>query len=252
MFNWFKNRRRRKALAAPWPELWSQHLDRNVRLSRDLNDFEAGRLKQIVQIFVAEKHWEGCEGLSVTEEMKVTIAGQAALLLLGVGEFYFDNVESILIFPKAFLRKTHDGVIAKDQHRAGEAWQGGPIILSWRDTLSGGRNPDDGRNLVIHEFAHALDGLDGEMGGNVMFDDEATSARWRQVVDREYDELVRCKQQRISTLLDHYGATNQAEFFAVSCETFFEQPRKLKLQHEQLFDLLSIYFRVDPRRWQKN
>lgn len=252
MFNWFKNRRRKKTMAAPWPETWSQHLDRNVRLSRDLNEFEAGRLKQIVQIIVAEKNWEGCEGLSVTEEMKVTIAGQAGLLLLGVKEFYFDNVESILIFPTAFLRKTTDGVIAKDQHRAGEAWQGGPIILSWRDTLSGGRNPDDGRNLVIHEFAHALDGLDGEMGGNVMFDDEATSARWRQVVDHEYDELVRCKQQRISTLLDHYGATNQAEFFAVSCETFFEQPRNLKLKHEQLFDLLSIYFRVDPRRWQKN
>ena len=252
MFNWFKNRRRKKTLAAPWPESWSLHLNRNVRLSWELNDFEIGRLKQIVKVFVAEKNWEGCEGLTVTEEMKVTIAAQAGLMLLGVTEFYFDNVTSILVFPRAFVRQVTDGAIAKDSHRAGEAWQGGPIILSWRDTLSGGRNENDGRNLVVHEFAHALDGLDGEMGGNVMFDDEATSTRWQQVVDHEYDELVRCKQQRIPTLLDHYGATNQAEFFAVSCETFFEQPRKLKHEHPELFELLSTYFRIDPRRWQKN
>jgi len=252
MFLWFKNRRRKKTLAALWPESWSLHLNRNVRLSWELAEHESHRLRQIVKIIVAEKNWEGCEGLSVTEEMKVTIAAQAALLLLGVKDFYFDNVSSILVFPKAFLRQVTDGVIAKDSHRAGEAWQGGPIILSWRDTLTGGRNENDGRNLVIHEFAHALDGLDGEMGGNVMFDDQATSARWQQVVAEEYDELVRCKQQGITTLLDHYGATNQAEFFAVSCETFFEQPRKLKLKHQQLFELLATYFRVDPRRWQKN
>ena len=210
------------------------------------------RLQQIVKIFVAEKNWEGCEGVTVTEEMKVTIAGQAALLLLGVNDFYFDNVSSILIFPHAFVRQTTDGLIATDSHRAGEAWQGGPIILSWQDTLSGGRNEHDGRNLVVHEFAHALDGLDGEMGGDVMFDDAELSLQWQQVVDREFAELERCKQQGISTLLDHYGATNKAEFFAVSSETFFEQPRILQQQHTQLFDLLAEYYRVDPRKWQQN
>jgi len=173
-------------------------------------------------------------------------------MLLGVDDFYFENVESILIFPKAFVRQVTEGAISKDSHRAGEAWQGGPIILSWRDTLGGGRNEHDGRNLVIHEFAHALDGLDGEMGGNVMFDDQATTERWQQVLETEYTELVRCKEHHISTLLDHYGATNTAEFFAVSSETFFEQPRKLAHQHPELFDLLSTYYRVDPRRWQQN
>ena len=252
MFNWFKNRRRKKTLAAPWPESWSLHLNRNVRLSWKLNQQETKRLRQIVKVFVAEKNWEGCDGLSVTEEMKVTIAGQAALMLLGVSDFYFDNVASILIFPKVFVRQATDGVISKDSHRAGEAWQGGPIILSWRDTLSGGRNENDGRNLVVHEFAHALDGLDGEMGGDLMFDEEETAQRWKQVLEDEYAELVRCKQQRISTLLDHYGATNTAEFFAVSSETFFEQPRKLQHQHPELFGLLSTYYRVDPRQWQQN
>ena len=252
MFNWFKNGRRRKTIAAPWPESWSLHLNRNVRLSWGLADHEINRLQRIVKVFVAEKNWEGCDGVSVTEEMKVTIAGQAALLLLGVNDFYFDNVNSILIYPQAFARQTTDGVIAFDSHRSGEAWQGGPIILSWQDTLSGGRNEHDGRNLVVHEFAHALDGLDGEMGGDVMFDDEETSQKWKQVVDVEFGELVRCKQQGVSTLLDHYGATNKAEFFAVSCETFFEQPRQLQQEHSQLFQLLSTYYRIDPRQWQKN
>jgi len=252
MFNWFKNSRRKKTLAAPWPEPWSLHLNRNVRLSWNLAEHEMERLQRVVKIFVAEKNWEGCEGINVTEEMKVTVAAQAALMLLGVADFYFDNVKSILMFPKAFVRQVTDGAISKDSHRAGEAWQGGPIILSWRDTLSGGRNEHDGRNLVIHEFAHALDGLDGEMGGDLMFDDEATSARWKRVLDNEFAELERCKQQRISTLLDHYGATNKAEFFAVSSETFFEQPRMLQQQHPQLFELLSVYYRVDPRKWQQN
>ena len=252
MFNWFKNRRRKKTIAAPWPEAWSLHLNRNVRLSWGLADQEMDRLQRIVKVFVAEKNWEGCEGVTVTEEMKVTIAGQAALLLLGVNDFYFDNVNSILIFPKAFVRQTTDGLIATDSHRAGEAWQGGPIILSWQDTLSGGRNEHDGRNLVVHEFAHALDGLDGEMGGDVMFDDAAASLQWQQVVDKEFAELERCKQQGISTLLDHYGATNKAEFFAVSSETFFEKPRQLQQQHSELFQLLSKYYRVDPKNWQQN
>ena len=177
MFGWFKRRRRRKIIAQPWQETWSLHFNRNIRLSWNLNPDEVKKLQNLTQIFVAEKHWEGCEGLKVTEEMKVTIAGLACLMLLGVEDYYFDNVRTILVYPEIFSRKTSDGINSNQvQHRSGEAWQGGPIVLSWRDALHGGRNEDDGRNVVIHEFAHALDGLDGEMGGNVMFDDAATTS----------------------------------------------------------------------------
>lgn len=252
MFRWFRNRRRKKILASPWPESWSLHLQRNVRLTWEMSDAEMKALQKRIKIFVAEKNWEGCEGLQLTEEMKVVIAGQACLMLLGVEDWYFDNVRSILIYPKAFRRDTSDGVNeGQSQHRAGEAWQGGPIILSWKDSLRGGRNEDDGQNVVIHEFAHALDGLDGEMGGSVMFDDPKDSQSWRRVVDEGYAELCNAKEARRRTLLDHYGATNPAEYFAVATETFFEQPRELADEHPELFSLLKKYYRLDPVPWQR-
>ena len=252
MFGWFRNRRRKKILASPWPDSWSLHLQRNVRLTWEMSESEMEALQKRVKIFVAEKHWEGCEGLGLTEEVKVTIAGQACLMLLGVTDYYFDNVKSILVYPKAFHRQTSDGVNeGQSQHRAGEAWQGGPIILSWKDSLRGGRDEDDGQNVVIHEFAHALDGLDGEMGGSVMFVHTESSQAWKRVVDEEFAELCHAKEAGRRTLLDHYGATNRAEFFAVATETFFEQPRELSQEHETLFGLLKKYYRLDPIPWQR-
>ena len=249
LFTWFKNRRRKKIIAQRWPEAWSLHLNRNVRLTWGLTETQIARLREIIKSFVAEKNWEGCEGLAVTEEMQVTIAAQAGLLLLGTPNFYFDNVRTILVFPKSFSREVIDGGVVGQTYRAGEAWQGGPIILSWQDTLRGGRNEDDGRNLVIHEFAHALDGLDGEMAGQIVFDDSEISTRWNTVVNREFAKLCHARDQGIRTLLDHYGATNKAEFFAVSSETFVELPEEFQQQHAELFELLSTYYRVDPRQW---
>lgn len=251
MLGWFKRRRRRKILAQSWVENWGLHFNRNIRLSWNLDPQEVQKLQDCTKIFVAEKHWEGCDGLKLTEEIKVTIAGQACLMLLGVEDYYFDNVKTVLVYPQSFTRKTSDGINAnQSQYRSGEAWQGGPIVLSWLDALRGGRNEDDGHNVVIHEFAHALDGLDGEMGGNVMFDDAQTTANWERVVDYEFSNLVAAKERGFRTLLDHYGATNRAEFFAVSTETFFERPLELKQVHPELFRLLETYFRVDPSRWQ--
>ena len=121
MFSWFRKRRRRKILAKPWPEPWNLHLQRNVRLTWEMDDAEMAALQHRVKIFVAEKHWEGCEGLELTEEMQVTIAAQACLMLLGVDDYYFDNVKTVLIYPKAFRRMTGDGMNeGQSQHRAGE------------------------------------------------------------------------------------------------------------------------------------
>lgn len=251
IFGWLKRRRRKKILEQPWPEAWSLHLNRNVRLSWGLESQETAKLQNLIKVFVAEKYWEGCDGLELNEEIQVTIACQACLMLMGVEGYYFDNVRTILVYPSIFQRKTSDGTSEnQQQHRSGEAWQGGPIVLSWRDSLSGGRNEDDGKNVVIHEFAHALDGLDGEMGGNVIFDDRETAQEWTRVMEREFEELTHAKQTGRRTLLDHYGATNKAEFFAVASETFFEQPREMSRQHMELFRLLKKYYRVSPANWQ--
>ena len=247
IFGWFRKRRRTRLLSQAWPSEWDLHLNRNVRLTWQHSADEKIRLQDRIKIFVGEKHWEGLEGLELNDEIKVTIAGQACLMLMGVEDYVFDNVKTILVFPQSFFRESNEG----PQHRSGEAWQGGPIVLSWKDSLRGGRNEDDGQNVVIHEFAHALDGLDGEMGGNISFDSESKRQQWREVVEKEYAELVDAESAGRSTLLDPYGATNRAEFFAVAAETFFEQPHRLFREHTQLFELLADYFHLDPRQWQK-
>ena len=157
------------------------------------------------------------------------------------------------MYPQVFSRHQDSGHTAGGiEHRSGEAWQGGPIVLSWQDVIRGGRDEDDGRNVTIHEFAHALDGLDGEMGGNIAFDSDDDATQWKRIVDSEYAQLVDAADQHQQTLLDHYGATNQAEFFAVATETFFERPAELELEHTQLFSLLQKYYRIDPIPWQRS
>lgn len=250
MLNWFKNRRRKRITQTPWPPSWDTTLESNVGHFKGLSQIEKDKLKTIVKIIVSEKNWEAHDGLVMSDEIKVTIAGTAALLLLGVDNFYFDRVNTIIVFPQPIRRETKGGLIVGRQSRhAGEAWQGGQVVLSWKDVIRDSLNPADGRNLVIHEFAHCLDGLDGEMGGSLTFNDPATTLRWQQVCTSEFEALVAAAQRGQSTLLDYYGATNQAEFFAVCTETFFEKPRQLKQRHSELFDLLVEYYHLDPIKW---
>jgi MtfA peptidase len=250
MFNWLKNRRRKRTLSTPWPSAWDSILSDNVGHFARLSADEKIKLRNTTRIIISEKHWEAHDGLVMSDEIKVTIAATAALLLLGVEGFYFDHVNTVIVFPRPIRRESRQGlVVGQESHHSGEAWQSGQVVLSWQDVVSDSQNPSDGHNLVIHEFAHCLDGLDGEMGGSLYFRDSATAQQWEQVCNSEFEALSRAAEQGESTLLDHYGATNLAEFFAVSTETFFEQPRQLKDQHAELFDLLVKYYHVDPIEW---
>lgn len=250
MLNWFKNRRRKRISRSPWPSSWDSILSNNVGHFSVLSLIEKKKLKAITKVIVHEKNWEAHGGLVMTDEIKVTIAGTAALLLLGVDGFYFDGVNTIIVFPHPIRRETQGGLIAgRESHHAGEAWQGGQVVLSWQHVVRDSRDPTDGRNLVIHEFAHCLDGLDGEMGGSLKFDDPATATRWQHVSTSEFEALAAAAQQGQSTLLDDYGATNLAEFFAVCSEAFFEKPHQLKHRHSELYDLLVAYYHIDPSKW---
>lgn len=250
MFTWLRNRRRRKLLCEPWPSAWYAILQSNVGHYRHLSQAEQKKLRSITRVIVSEKHWEAHDGLTMTDEIRVTIAATASLLLLGVTDFYFDQVSTIIVFPHPVRRETQTGLIAGGHsHHAGEAWQNGQVVLSWQDVLSDSRNPHDGHNLVIHEFAHCLDGLDGEMGGSLTFGDAETTRQWNLVCDREFKALEHAARHHQETLLDRYGATSHAEFFAVASETFFEQPLPLKNQHPELFDLLARYYQINPLNW---
>ncbi|QDT69256.1 cellulose synthase subunit BcsC [Planctomycetes bacterium MalM25] len=220
---------------------WVAILRRNVWQYRWLPEPLRERLNKTVCEMVATRRWEGGGGLSVTDEMRLTVAGAAALLTLGHAEpFAFKGLPSIILYASGYT--TPDG------DRLGEAWHRGPIVLSWADTLRSARRAGRGNNLVLHEFAHHVDGLDGEMDGRPPLEPDA-DRRWRSVIHWEYDRLVARARRQEVTLLDHYGATNHAEFFAVATECFFERSHDLKAEHGELFELLGQLYGLDPTEW---
>jgi Mlc titration factor MtfA (ptsG expression regulator) len=251
LFSWLRKRRRQKILAEPFPEAWLGILRKNVAHYQHLSEAEQTRLRNDIQIFVAEKHWEGCGGLTMTDEIRVTIAAQAMLLVLGLQHNYFDRVMSILVYPHGYRAVETDTLTGamtpqSSSDRLGEAHYRGAVILSWADTLAEGRHPGHGHNLVYHEFAHQLDMLDGVVDGTPPLETPEQARRWKEVMAREYQALIEASEQGRATLLDQYGTTNEAEFFAVATECFFEKPAAMRRRHPQMYDLLREYYHQDP------
>ena len=253
LFSWLKNRRRRRILAEPFPPAWYDVLDRNVGQLAWLSDDERARLCRATQIFIGETQFEGCGGLELTDEVRVTVAAEASILVLGMDDFYFDNVQTVLVYPSEFVVPAREAVadeltLEGESERLGEAHHRGPVILAWAEALANARRPGDGRNLVFHEFAHQLDMLNGAFDGTPALD-EGLRPWWARVMKREYDQLCDAADHRRKTLLDPYGATNEAEFFAVVTECFFDLPWEMARRHAELYALLRDYFRQDPARW---
>ena len=249
LFSWLKKRRRRRLLAAPFPAEWLSFLNHNVAVYRLLTEAEQARLRDDLRVFVAEKSWEGCGGLTVTDEIRVTIAAQACLLLLGIEHDYFSRVLTILVYPGAYRSPEGDlgpaGVVHEDTGRLGEAWYRGPVILSWDAVRGGGQDHHDGQNVVLHEFAHQLDFLDGLADGTPPLKSREQYRRWHEVMTAEYERLIKDSAHHKARLLDDYGATNPTEFFAVATECFFEKPVQMKRRHAALYDVLREYYGQD-------
>ncbi len=259
-FNFFRNRRRRRWLSQPISAEWERQLRANVWQYTHLSAAQQAKVQRVVQVLVHEKEWASGGGLEVTDEMRVTIAGQAALATLGFEKpYYFDRLRTIIVYAGTFSSqpKAGDhsllGELGRPEvdfdARTGEAWQGGPIILSWDAVLRQGRNARLGRNVVLHEFAHHMDSLDGSTDGAPPMTDYQFEKKWYRVTAAEYQLLLGLARRGERTLLDHYGATNQAEFFAVATECFFTQPHALASEHGELFAVLKRLFGQDPREW---
>jgi hypothetical protein len=255
LLQWLRRRRRARISAEPFPAAWSRVLAENCFHYQDLSQSQQARLRTLVQIFVAEKNWEGCRGFEITDTVKVTTAAQACLLVLGLDEVYFDNVLSILMYPNSYVANnveiTRAGVMMEGgQPRLGEAWWRGPVILSWSDVLAGGRCETPGHNLVIHEFAHQLDMMNGHLvDGTPPMETKEQFQLWIDVLEPEYRKLVEDCRRGHRGLIDCYGATNVAEFFAVLTEAFFERPASLDRHHPEVYAILQRYFRLDPASW---
>lgn len=231
----------------------------NVGVYARLGAEQRERLVRLARVIVHEKYWEGCGGLTLSEGMKLVIAAQAALLLIGMeidplADAVFPNVKSILVYPAGFVaptaRQEAGGVVTEGHANLGEAHYmgigGGPVIVSWRDALAGGADAGDGRNLVIHEFAHKLDFLDGVIDGTPPLRGGAEAyARWGRVMSAAFEDLSRRARNGEPSVLSYYGATNPAEFFAVASEAYFERGAAVREWLPELYAELRGYYGVE-------
>ena len=245
---------RQRVRCRPFPPEWRQILRRRVPYFRTLPADLQLQLKKRIQVFLADKPFIGCAGLEITDEIRVTVAAQACLLVLNRRGDCFSNLRQILVYPGPFVvDKLHaDGSgVLQDQRLAlaGESWTLGQVVLSWEDTLAGAASPDDGRNVVIHEFAHQLDQENGRANGAPVMSGRARRARWSRVLGEEFEVLGQSVREGRPMLFSSYGASDPAEFFAVVSEVFFEQPGPLAAAHGDLYRVLSEFYRVDPLSW---
>lgn len=252
---WWQGRRRRAWRSRVFPAAWRRILQRRVPYLRRLPPDLQQQLRQHIQVFVQEKAFIGCNGLQVTDEMRVVVAAQACLLILQRPGGYYPNLRQILLYPDSFVveRDHTDGIGLAHRRRqvlAGESWSQGQVILSWQDTLDGAAVDDDGHNVVIHEFAHQLDQENGSANGAPPLASSADYQRWSSVLGTEFSTLQARVTRGEASLFSDYGATDPAEFFAVVSEVFFEQPALMAQDHPELYRELSQFYRLDPLNWQ--
>lgn len=248
---WLRDHRRRELLAQPFPATWLAYVNANVWHYGFLSPDDQARLRDDLRILVSEKNWEGARGLAVRDEIRVTVAAQAALLLLGLEHDCFADVETIIVYPASYVATERTwgpgGVLTEaPTPRLGETWHRGPVIVSWADALAAGRGQRGGRNVVLHEFAHRLDLRNGVVDGVPPLGDARQYEEWSQVMSAEYQSLLADAREGRPSLLDQYGATNAGEFFAVTTECFFETPQPLAQMHPRLYAVLRDFYRQDP------
>jgi len=250
MFHWWQNWRQRRIVSRSTmsEQQWSRAMGQLPLLS-GLSPAELEELKRLAILFLHYKSLEGAHGLVVTEEMSVIIALQACLLILHLGLNWYDGWVSIIVYPAQFVP---DRVYVDEygiEHSgksvlSGESWHKGPLVLSWEDSERSG--VVDGYNVVIHEFAHKLDVLNGRANGFPPLHRGMNAAHWTQVMQRAFNDFQLHIQSGAATPIDAYAGTSPAEFFAVLSEVFFERPRILHAIYPQVYEQFSLFYRQNP------
>ena len=253
IFKFITQRKKRlQLLHSPLSPELETILSKNIFPYSRLSQKMKNELQGLVNIFLDEKEFEGCGGLEITDEVRITIAGEACLLLLNRNlSTCFPDLQTILVYPSAYVAAGADIVGGRrvenaETTRAGESWQNGAVVLAWDHVKHGVKNYDDGHNVVLHEFGHQLDQESGSANGAPPL---KTYHTWAQVMGHDFEKLCDKVESNKKDVIDAYGATNPAEFFAVSTETFFEQPEKLKRDHPELFAQLQKFYKVNPLEW---
>jgi Mlc titration factor MtfA (ptsG expression regulator) len=226
---------------------WRSYLQKNLGWYPLLNETERRKLEGDLKIFIAEKNWEGCAGLVMTDEIKVTIAGQASLLSLAWKDYHFDQVRSILVYPAAYRAKGRQ-VFGQSlpAERIGEAFGGDSVVLSWRDSLVAARSARDGQNVVLHEFAHIIDMENGDSDGIPAISNDNLRRRWRIAFEREFRQMTEQLALGRPTLLEPYAGESEAEFFAIATEAFFESALAFRQLMPEFYGVMTEFFGQDP------
>lgn len=254
MFDWLEKRRVRKILEQPFKDEWRSLLEAEMLHWRYLSEEKRLHLEHLTQVFVGIKNWEGCNGLDITEEMQVLIAAQACLLILNLPHNLYRRVESILVYPTAIIpRHARPGFFSgtdimpeRTEPVIGQAHMRGPVILVWDAVKRCSRHPERGHNVTYHEFAHKLDMLDGRADGTPPLHGKAEYKEWIEVFSKNYFLLKEKLADGRKTFLNPYAATNEAEFFAVATEYFFDKPCKMRESRSELYQVLSAFYNQDP------
>ncbi|MEX0349793.1 MAG: zinc-dependent peptidase [Paracoccaceae bacterium] len=249
---WSKQQTRRQLLETPLSDDQHATIDKLVPILRRLPTELRAKIDGKVNLFLDQVDFVGCDGLEVTEEMRLSIAAQACLLVVN-SPLWYENLTTVLIYPNAFKsrQRRHSGYVVTEQEvvRTGESWDRGPVILSWAHSQQGGLNDHDGQNVVFHEFAHQIDDLSGRTNGVPLLAEGQSFAEWERVFLSAFDAHLHAVEAGQRTVIDPYGAEGHEEFFAVSVEVFFERPQALKADVPEVYEQLSKLFRLDPIEW---
>jgi Mlc titration factor MtfA (ptsG expression regulator) len=251
---WVPRWRLQRALGRPFDPAHAAIIERNVVQYRGMGEGQRAELRRLVQQFLLQKKFVGCAGLELTDEMRVTIAAQACLLLMGRHSKVYRGLHTVLVYPGAFLvprRQVNAGGVVTEERQdlLGESWGDGRVVLSWDHVRRAGNEVQPGQNVVLHEFAHQLDSESGSNNGAPWLGGRERYQRWSQVLGRHFEQLRAEAWYGQYGVLDHYGASSPAEFFAVATESFFEQPYRVAARHPELYEEFLRYYRVDPREW---
>lgn len=249
---WAGLRLRKKLLGSELSARQRAIVRTSVPLIRKLPDSLRRSLEGKIALFLHQIEFIGCDGVDVTEEMRLSIAAQACLLVVNT-EAWYSNLRTVLIYPGAFKsrRTEHNGVVVMEREtvRTGESWARGPVVLSWADARQGAMDDTDGHNVVFHEFAHQLDDLSGQTDGVPVLDKTQDFAEWERVFVDAFQTHRRKIEDGHGSVFDAYGATSPQEFFAVAVETFFERPAELQDEDAGVYQQLARLFHLDPASW---
>lgn len=249
----YRKYRRQQIAREPLPQTFVDILKRNVGLYTVLPEDLKLALHRGINLFLFDKEFVGCDGQEINDEVRLTIAGNACLLVLAQTRPLYPSFKTVLVYPSTYAvtQKSHDGQVVFDEHsaRAGESWYRGPIVLSWSDTMHGSKNTEDGQNVVIHEFAHKLDEENGVMDGLPILRDRSHYGEWSTVLNSEYNAFLKRVERRKNKVIDEYGAVSAVEFFAVISESFFEKPERMKSDLPELYSQLQQFYGLDPASW---